>query len=314
MVAASKMRKAQQAAIAARPFARLLYQIQRKRDDQAGGLQRSAAGSPRGTEACGDSRRRRQRPLRRAQHATSSGWRASSIRTRRCSLPPAARRHSSSPSHGGGSSPNSPTAMHPTTPEARAIAALARELFLSGEVDQVHIVATRFVNTLDARAGRPSRYLPVGEIKGLRIASVQEAERVALDRSECLFEPSAEAVLELPARPLSQHLRLLRAAERQGERTERAHGVDEERHRQRRDLINDLKLEYNKLRQGNITKELLEIAGGQAEMSTSRPMNTGKVVQVVGSGRGRGVSRTRCPPIYNALKVRLHGRETSRSR
>ena len=31
------------------------------------------------------------------------------------------------------------------------------------------------------------------------------------------------------------------------------------------DLIKALTLEYNKLRQGNITKELLEIAGGQAE-------------------------------------------------
>jgi F-type H+-transporting ATPase subunit gamma len=30
-------------------------------------------------------------------------------------------------------------------------------------------------------------------------------------------------------------------------------------------LIADLRLEYNKLRQGNITRELLEIAGGQAE-------------------------------------------------
>jgi F-type H+-transporting ATPase subunit gamma len=30
-------------------------------------------------------------------------------------------------------------------------------------------------------------------------------------------------------------------------------------------LIRDLSLEYNKLRQGNITRELLEIAGGQAE-------------------------------------------------
>ena len=29
-------------------------------------------------------------------------------------------------------------------------------------------------------------------------------------------------------------------------------------------LIKDLKLEYNKLRQGSITQELLEIAGGQA--------------------------------------------------
>jgi F-type H+-transporting ATPase subunit gamma len=30
-------------------------------------------------------------------------------------------------------------------------------------------------------------------------------------------------------------------------------------------LITDLKLEYNKLRQGNITKELLEISGGQSD-------------------------------------------------
>ncbi len=30
-------------------------------------------------------------------------------------------------------------------------------------------------------------------------------------------------------------------------------------------LIETLRLDYNKLRQGNITKELLEIAGGQAE-------------------------------------------------
>jgi F-type H+-transporting ATPase subunit gamma len=29
-------------------------------------------------------------------------------------------------------------------------------------------------------------------------------------------------------------------------------------------LIKDLTLEYNKIRQGNITNELLEIAGGQA--------------------------------------------------
>ena len=31
------------------------------------------------------------------------------------------------------------------------------------------------------------------------------------------------------------------------------------------DLLRDLTTQYNTLRQGNITKELLEIAGGQAE-------------------------------------------------
>ncbi len=35
-------------------------------------------------------------------------------------------------------------------------------------------------------------------------------------------------------------------------------------------LIKELTLEYNKLRQGNITRELLEIAGGQAVDTTGR--------------------------------------------
>ena len=36
----------------------------------------------------------------------------------------------------------------PRFEEARAIAAFARDLFLKREVDEVHVVATRFVNTL----------------------------------------------------------------------------------------------------------------------------------------------------------------------
>ena len=79
-----------------------------------------------------------------------------------------------------------------------------------------------------------------------------------------MFEPSPEAVLSYL---LSHYLNiyayqvLLNAkASEQSARmvsmknaTENADG-----------LIRDLTLEYNKLRQGNITKELLEIAGGQA--------------------------------------------------
>ena len=53
----------------------------------------------------------------------------------------------------------------PTFPEARAIAAFARDLFLTGEVDQVQVVATRFVNTL-TQEPVCLEYLPVGEITG----------------------------------------------------------------------------------------------------------------------------------------------------
>ena len=75
-------------------------------------------------------------------------------------------------------------------------------------------------------------------------------------------------------------------------------------------LIKDLTLEYNKLRQGNITKELLEIAGGQAAMTLASVhamqagthMNIGKVVQVVGPVVDVEFPDA-LPAIYNALKV-----------
>ena len=68
MVAASKMRKAQQAAIAAAPFARLLYRIQRSATLRGEGLRASAAAGAAGAHARGHPDRRRQGPVRRAQH------------------------------------------------------------------------------------------------------------------------------------------------------------------------------------------------------------------------------------------------------
>ena len=51
MVAASKMRKAQQAALNGRPFAALLYRFQRKATTQAVDFTPSPAGSARGPQA-----------------------------------------------------------------------------------------------------------------------------------------------------------------------------------------------------------------------------------------------------------------------
>jgi F-type H+-transporting ATPase subunit gamma len=137
-------------------------------------------------------------------------------------------------------------------------------MFLSGEVDQVHIVATRFINTLKQEA-TSAEILPVGELKGLRIASMQEAERVALDRSETLFEPSPQAVISafLP-RWLSIFVYLVLLNAKASEQSARMVSMKNATEAAET-LIDDLKLEYNRLRQGNITKELLEIAGGQAE-------------------------------------------------
>ena len=82
----------------------------------------------------------------------------------------------------------------PTFPEARAIAAFARDLFLKGEVDEVRIVTTRFVNTL-TQEPVIMEYLPVGAIKGLKIPGVESEEELTAETGETLFEPSPEALL-----------------------------------------------------------------------------------------------------------------------
>jgi F-type H+-transporting ATPase subunit gamma len=150
----------------------------------------------------------------------------------------------------------------PQFPEARAIAAFARDLFLKKEVDQVRVLATRFVNTL-TQEPFDLEFLPVGEIKGFKIPGAEPEEQLAALK-ETIFEPSPGAVLGYL---LSQYLNFYiyeillnaRASEQSARMVSMKNATDNAER-----LIEDLKLEYNKLRQGNITKELLEIAGGQA--------------------------------------------------
>jgi len=151
----------------------------------------------------------------------------------------------------------------PRFPEARAIAAFACDLFLKKEVDQVFVVATRFVNTMTQQP-LSLEYLPVGEIKGLQIPGVEFKDELTGDTAEVLFEPSPQALLNylisnavniyiyqvlLEAKASEQSARMVSMKSA----TDNAEG-----------LIRHLTLEYNRLRQDNITQEMLEIAGGQA--------------------------------------------------
>jgi F-type H+-transporting ATPase subunit gamma len=261
MVAASKMRKAQQAAIAAGPFARLLYRIQRS----------ATTGAPDFIHPLLDAREVRRRAViliaadkglcgalntnvfrLAAQFDPQStvfitaGRKAAQFiaRTRRQLVA------------------EFPYGDAPVYPEARAIAACARDLFLRGEVDQVQIVATRFVNTLTQEAVS-IEYLPVGEIKRRRVPGV-EPEDMQANEEEPLFEPGAEDLL---AYLLDQYLNVYvyyvllnaKASEQSARMVSMKNATDSAE-----GLIDSLTLEYNKLRQGNITRELLEIAGGQA--------------------------------------------------
>jgi F-type H+-transporting ATPase subunit gamma len=151
----------------------------------------------------------------------------------------------------------------PRFTEARPIAAFARDLFLKREVDQVQIVATRFVNTMTQQPVVVP-YLPIGEITGLQMPGAESEAALAADMTEVTFEPSPEALLSyLLDRYLNIYMYrvLLEAkASEQSARMVAMTGATDNATA----LIKDLKLEYNKLRQGSITQELLEIAGGQA--------------------------------------------------
>ena len=161
----------------------------------------------------------------------------------------------------------------PRYPEARAIASFACDLFLKGEVDQVLVVATQFVNTL-TQVPICLEYLPVGEIKGMhlpgmgpkdvKVEGVELKDDPAEDTSETLFEPNPEVILDyLLSRYVNiyiyQALQNAKASEQSARMVSMKNATDNAE-----DLIKDLTLEYNKLRQNNITQELLEIAGGQA--------------------------------------------------
>jgi F-type H+-transporting ATPase subunit gamma len=261
MVAASKMRKAQQAALNGRPFAAMLYRFQRRATTQAVDfthpllemreVRKRAIILIAGDKGlCGALNSNLFRMVNQFDPASTlfitAGRRAAQFiaRTRRQLYAEFAYGDS------------------PRFAEAKAIAACARELFLKGEVDEVKVVATRFVNTLTQQPVC-LEFLPVGVITGLRLPEGLTEEKLVADTAEYVFEPSAEAFLGyLLSHYFSTYIYLVllnaKASEQSARMVAMKNATDNAN-----TLIQDLTLEYNKVRQGKITTELLEIVGGQ---------------------------------------------------
>jgi len=151
----------------------------------------------------------------------------------------------------------------PSVAEAHAISNTLQELFLKGEVDCVDVLFTRFVNTLTQKVDM-RRLLPVGELKDLLLEAAGGPAAAAEGAGpQHLFEPSAEQVLSaiLPIYVdvvVYQVLFEAKASEHSSRMVAMKNATDNAMQ-----LIKDLTLEYNKLRQANITKELLEITTAQ---------------------------------------------------
>lgn len=262
MVAASKMRKAQQSALITRPFGQLLYRIQRRAITHARDFThpllevrevRKRAVILVGTDKglCGSLNANLFRAASHFDPQTTVyiavGKRAAQFIARTRRQLAAEFAFTDTPRYG----------------EARPIATLARDLFLKGEVDQVQVVATRFINTMTQRAV-VVEFLPIGEIKGLKIPGAESEAELAADTTEIVFEPSPEAVLGYLIRIylniIIYRVLLEAKASEQSARMVAMTGATDNANA----LIKHLTLEYNKLRQGNITKELMDIEGGQA--------------------------------------------------
>ena len=150
----------------------------------------------------------------------------------------------------------------PSFGECQAIAQCARQMFTSHEVDQVEILFSRFVNTLSQRP-EARRILPLIREQGLEAGIGEDAaaaRRVDTRHVQYLFEPGAAAVMELLLSvfldfQIAQLLLEAKASEQSARMVAMKNATDNAQQ-----LIKDLTLDYNKLRQSNITKELLEIS------------------------------------------------------
>jgi F-type H+-transporting ATPase subunit gamma len=142
----------------------------------------------------------------------------------------------------------------PRIREVRPIANFCSDKFLSGEVDRVRVVYSKFMNTL------------IQQPTLVNLIPVSPAELLGEEKTssgEFLFEPSEQTVLSsvLPHYISFQIFQMIldaRASEHSARMVAMKNATDNAKQ-----LVKDLTLEYNKIRQASITTELLEISSAQ---------------------------------------------------
>jgi len=134
---------------------------------------------------------------------------------------------------------------------AREIADTASKMYLSGEVDRVLLVYNEFKSVLSPNL-RTEQLLP--------IAPEQSAEKGA--SSEYLYEPSPAAIIdELVPKHLHTQMWRVMLESNAAEQAARMGAMDSATENAK-ELIRLLNISYNRARQAAITKELSEIVAG----------------------------------------------------
>ena len=139
--------------------------------------------------------------------------------------------------------------------ELRGALDVAYNLFTEGEVDAVDVIYTEFISSITQKP-KIERLLPAGASIDIDTGHL----------SESLFEPDTETVLQsvvyrLIGAQLFQAQLDARASEHSMRMLAMKNATDNAS-----DLVDDLTLEMNKARQAAITQELAEISGGAEAM------------------------------------------------
>ena len=159
----------------------------------------------------------------------------------------------------------------PTFSESKTISRFILQKFEEQQFDQIEIYYNRFVNTLSQVATRyPLVPIGAGVLEDARgLGETEKTERLEKKSSEKFpynFEPDADVLLG-KLLPYYVHLELYekilesRASEHSARMVAMKNATDNAKQ-----LIKDLTLEYNKARQASITNEILEIASAAATL------------------------------------------------
>src|SRR5215510_6275451 len=150
----------------------------------------------------------------------------------------------------------------PSFVEAKPISKFCMEKFLRREVDKVSVLYTHFINTINQRTVVQT-LLPISSFDLPKSAAAEGAKVDVDPMLGYIFEPNAAGVLDvmLPYYISFQVFQMIldaRASEHSARMVAMKNATDNANQ-----FIKDLTLEYNKMRQASITTELLEIATAQ---------------------------------------------------
>ena len=163
------------------------------------------------------------------------------------------------------------SANNPTMHRARVIAENIIELYKNRELDEVHVIYTRMINTMSSEV-RTEQLLPLKTHRFLKEELIQETMREQGDKTIeqiereaedwYLIYPSAKKVLEkLVYNYVTGYVYSVLVEGSASEENARMMAMQAATDNAK-EMLADLSIQYNRVRQGAITQEITEVIGG----------------------------------------------------